>query len=98
MKNNTGRSYFTMIIDDCNELLKHFDNVLVMFAFISEECLPFIISKEACSVSSSRKWITYAPKLIGCTLISCDGGILIYASTLIFKENLKSKMNLTPTK
>lgn len=68
-----GLSYFHMIIDDCREILKHFDEVLVAFVPRSANTVAHLLAKATYSMSGSQEWLNTAPDFIMCNIASEEG-------------------------
>lgn len=62
LNGHKGNSYFGTIITDCIELLKYFDEVLVVFAYRSVNNVTHLLVRTVCSMSSLRSGS--APKFI----------------------------------
>lgn len=63
-----GRSYFDTIIDDCRDILKHFDEVLVGFVPRSANTVAHLLAKATYSMSGSQEWFVTAPDFIICNI------------------------------
>ena len=63
-----GRSYFDLIAEDCHELMKHFDEVLLVFVPRSANRVAHLLAKAAGSLSGLQEWDSTAPELIHCNL------------------------------
>ena len=64
-----GLSYFDTIAEDCNELLKHFDEVLLVFIHRSANQVAHLLARAACSMSGLQEWNVSAPDFITCNLM-----------------------------
>lgn len=58
---NQGNSIFHTIVDDCKEILKHFEDVLVVFIHRSANSVAHLIAKGAYSMSGFQEWYHAAP-------------------------------------
>ncbi|XP_074378428.1 uncharacterized protein LOC141719969 [Apium graveolens] len=67
-KDNQGCSTFDCIVDDCKELIKHFEEVLIVFTPKSANSVAHLLAKGAHSMSGLQEWICTAPDLIICNL------------------------------
>ncbi|XP_074360435.1 uncharacterized protein LOC141700627 [Apium graveolens] len=67
-----GTSYFDTIAENCSELLKHFDEVLLVFNHRSANQVARVLARAACSMSGLQEWISTAPDLIACNLAFDD--------------------------
>ncbi|XP_074359574.1 uncharacterized protein LOC141698717 [Apium graveolens] len=63
-----GRSFFDTLVDDCKELVKHFEEVLIVFTHRSANNVAHILAQAAYSLIDPREWINTAPDFIICTL------------------------------
>lgn len=63
-----GRSLFDTIVDDCNELSKHYDEVLFEFVPRSANNVAHELARVACSSAGLREWYDIAPEFILCNL------------------------------
>lgn len=61
-------STFDYIVDDCKELVKHFEEVLIVFVPRSANNVAHLLARGAYSVSDLQEWITTAPEFIICNL------------------------------
>ena len=59
-----------MIIDDCIDVLKHFDEVLVAFVHRSANNVAHLLAKAAYSMSGLQEWVHTGPEIITCILAS----------------------------
>lgn len=68
--NGTSKnSIFHGIIDECKEILKHYEGVLVVFEHRSANRVANVLAQAVCSMSDSMEWSSTAPDLI-CNLIA----------------------------
>ncbi|WOH11862.1 hypothetical protein DCAR_0831358 [Daucus carota subsp. sativus] len=67
---NQGNTYFHAIVDDCTDLLKHFDEVLVLFAHRSTNMVAHSLARVSYSMSGPTEWLHTAPDFIICMLDS----------------------------
>lgn len=65
-----GRSYFDTIVIDCLELLKHFEEVLVVFVHKSANNVAHMLARVACSMSGPQEWLYTAPDINDCNIAS----------------------------
>ncbi|XP_074327392.1 uncharacterized protein LOC141665308 [Apium graveolens] len=63
-----GASFFDSIVEDCNKLIKYFDEVLLVFIHRSMNQVAYLLARAACSMSGLLEWNTRAPYFITCTL------------------------------
>ncbi|XP_017256601.1 uncharacterized protein LOC108226171 [Daucus carota subsp. sativus] len=63
-----GNSIFDTIVEDCRELIKHFQEVLVMFVLRSANNVAHSSAQAACSMSGPQEWYHTAPDFILCNL------------------------------
>lgn len=63
-----ANSYFDTIVSDCVELIKHFEDVLVIFAYRSANNAAHVLARAACSMSGTQEWFNTAPSFIDCTI------------------------------
>lgn len=56
------------MVSDCIELLKHFDFVLVIFAYRSTNSAAYLLARAAYSLSGPKEWLNTAPSFIDCTI------------------------------
>lgn len=68
VKENQGRSMFDTIVDDCRELIKHFQEVLIFFVPRSANGVAHLLAKGAYSMSGLQEWINTAPDFLICNL------------------------------
>ncbi|XP_074374530.1 uncharacterized protein LOC141714933 [Apium graveolens] len=61
---NRGKSYFDTIVNDCVDLLKHFNDVLVVFTYRSANSVAHTLAKAAHSISGPQEWLNTAPEVI----------------------------------
>lgn len=64
-------SNFHLIIQECSEILKHFEEVLVTFGHRSANKVAHVLSQAAYSMSDPMEWYNTAPEFI-CNLIDED--------------------------
>lgn len=65
-----GHTYFHAIVDECNSILKHFDEVLVLFVSRSANIVAHTLARATCSTSGLNEWVLTAPENIICMLDS----------------------------
>ncbi|XP_074324152.1 uncharacterized protein LOC141661069 [Apium graveolens] len=65
-----GQSYFHTIVDDCRDILKHFDKVLMMFVPRSANTVAHLLAKATYSMSGLQEWLFTAPEFIICNIAS----------------------------
>ncbi|XP_017239320.1 uncharacterized protein LOC108212100 [Daucus carota subsp. sativus] len=63
-----GKSIFDTHVEDCRELLKHFEDVLVVFVNRSANSVAHELTKAAYSMSGPQEWLYAAPEFIICNL------------------------------
>ncbi|XP_074356365.1 uncharacterized protein LOC141696076 [Apium graveolens] len=63
-----GYSNFDMLIEDCVDIIKHFDEVLVTFVHRSANNVADLLAKAAYSMAGLQEWIHTAPDFITCNL------------------------------
>ncbi|XP_074346962.1 uncharacterized protein LOC141685777 [Apium graveolens] len=63
-----AKSIFHPHVEDCIELLKHFDEVLVIFVNRSANSVAHSLAQAAYSVSDPQEWSYTAPNFIMCNL------------------------------
>lgn len=63
-----GRSYFHTLVDDCRDILKHFEKVLIMFVSRSANTVAHLLAKVTYSMTDCREWLDTAPDFIICTI------------------------------
>lgn len=68
MKGNRGQYLFDTLAEDCNELLKHFEDVSVVFTHRSANIVAHLVALDLYSVSDLQKWHYTAPGFIACNL------------------------------
>ena len=51
MNGARGKSFFDTIVSDCNELVKHFDEVLVCFVHRSTNNVAHLLARASCSMT-----------------------------------------------
>lgn len=66
-----GSSYFHMIIDECKEILQHFEEVLVVFVHRSANNVAHLLARASYSMSGLQEWLNTAPNFISCNL-ACE--------------------------
>lgn len=81
-----GCSTFDTIIDDCRELIKHFQEVLLVFVPISANSVAHLIANDVYSVSDLQEWITTVLIFLFVTLLWKQASTLINASMFISKK------------
>lgn len=64
----SGKSLFDTIVDDCSELVKHYDGVLFEFVPRSANSVAHELARVACSSSGLREYYDIAPEFILCNL------------------------------
>ncbi|XP_074374021.1 uncharacterized protein LOC141714399 [Apium graveolens] len=67
---NGGNSNFHTIIEDCRDILKHFQEVLVVFDHQSANTVAHLLAQAACSMTDQMEWLDTAPDFILCNLFS----------------------------
>ena len=65
-----GNSYFDTIAANCKELIKHFEEVSVVFFHRSANTVAHLLAKATYSESGLQEWHHTAPDFIACTLDS----------------------------
>ncbi|XP_074355726.1 uncharacterized protein LOC141695374 [Apium graveolens] len=68
-----GQSYFHTIVDDCKDIIKHFDEVLVTFVPRSANMVAHLLAKATYSMSGLQEWVSTAPDFIICNIASEEG-------------------------
>ncbi|XP_074327947.1 uncharacterized protein LOC141665861 [Apium graveolens] len=63
------QSNFHVIIEECRDILKHFEEVLVIFDYRSANKVAHVLARAAYSMPDSMVWCNTAPELI-CKLIA----------------------------
>lgn len=63
-----GKSCFDTIVEDCNELLKHYDDVLIEFVPRSANSMAHTLARAAHSSPGLKEWHDTAPDIIICNL------------------------------
>ncbi|XP_074356319.1 uncharacterized protein LOC141696024 [Apium graveolens] len=58
------RSYFDTIIGDCKDILKHSNEVLVVFGSRSANRITHLLATATYSMSDSQEWLVSAPDFI----------------------------------
>lgn len=69
IKENTGCAYFHTIIEDCVDLLKHFDNVLVQFVHRSANVVARTLARATHSMSGIQEWSIVALNFISDVIV-----------------------------
>lgn len=64
-----GKSIFDTIVEDCQELVKHFQEVLFVFVNRSANMVAHLLAQEAYSSSGPQEWLYIAHDFIACNLI-----------------------------
>lgn len=62
------RSMFDTIVEDCRELLKSFEEVLVLFVSRSANIIAYLIVQATYSLPGSQEWHNNAPDFVACNL------------------------------
>lgn len=65
-----GSSNLHTIVEECEEILKHFREVLVVFVRRSANQVAHVLAQASYSMSGPMEWIDAAPDFILCNLIS----------------------------
>ncbi|XP_074356529.1 uncharacterized protein LOC141696263 [Apium graveolens] len=65
-----GNTYFHAIVEDCTDLLKYFDEVLVLFTHRFANMVAHCLARVSCSMSGPTEWLYTAPDFIICMLDS----------------------------
>lgn len=65
-----GYSNFHTIIEECEEILKHFHEVLVVFENRSANQVAYELAQAAYSMTDPMEWVNRAPDFLICNLIS----------------------------
>ncbi|XP_074342772.1 uncharacterized protein LOC141680445 [Apium graveolens] len=65
-----GNSNFHTIIEECEDILKHFQEVLVVFKNRSTNQVAHVLAQAAYSMTGPMEWIDIAPEFLLCNLIS----------------------------
>lgn len=68
LKQKRGRSFFDTIVDECNDILRHFENVSVVFVSRSANMVAHLLAQAAYSSTGPREWFDTAPDFISCNL------------------------------
>ena len=63
-----GKSFFDMLVDDCKELIKHFEEVLFVFVHRSANNVAHMLAQAAYSTSDPHEWYYTATDFIVCNL------------------------------
>lgn len=61
---HSKNSNFHGIIDDCREIIQHFEGVLVVFEHRSANRAAYVLAKAVCSMSDTMEWFNMDPNLI----------------------------------
>lgn len=59
-----GRSFFHTIVEDCVEICKHYDNVLVRFIHRSANEVAHMLSRATHSMSEMVEWVDVPPEFV----------------------------------
>lgn len=65
-----GQSYFHTMVEDCKELIKHFQEVLVVFVPRSANIVAHLLATAAYSTSDYREWYATPPDFIACNIVN----------------------------
>lgn len=65
---NHGQSLFDTLAEDCNELLKHFEEVSVVFTHRSANIVAHLVARASYYVSDLQEWHHIALDFIACNL------------------------------
>lgn len=65
---NRGRSWFDTIVSDYIELLKHFDDVVVVLAYTFANSVAHLLARIAHLMSCLQEWLYTSPDFIECTV------------------------------
>lgn len=68
VKGSKGNSYFDIIAEDCSELFKHFEKVLLVFVHRSVNHVAHLVARMVCYVLGLHEWNSTAPHFIACNL------------------------------
>lgn len=68
--NGGGNSFFHTIVEDCIDIIKHFDEVLVVFVHRSANIVAHNLARAAYFMSGLTEWLSTAPDFIICNLDS----------------------------
>ena len=63
-----GRSNFDTIVEACSDNLKHFEEVLIVFASQSANSIAHELARAAHSMSGPMEWFNTAPDFISCNI------------------------------
>lgn len=69
LQGRRGKSIFDTIVEDCRELMKHFQEVLVVFVNRYANMSAHMLAQAAYSKSGPREWLVNPPDFIICNLI-----------------------------
>ncbi|XP_074333967.1 uncharacterized protein LOC141671586 [Apium graveolens] len=61
---NSGRSYFHIIVRECLELIKHFENMLVQFVHRYANEVAHMLARVSRSMSDLQEWDVVAPSFL----------------------------------
>lgn len=59
-----GKSIFDTLVEDCREILKHFEEMLVVFIFRSANNIVHMLAQAGYFMSDSLEWCSIAPDYI----------------------------------
>lgn len=65
-----GNSNFHTVIKECHEIIKHFEDVLLLFEYRSANSVAHLLARAANSMSDPMEWLSTTPDFIICNLIS----------------------------
>lgn len=68
LKRNSGKSIFDTIVEECNDVIRHFEDVSVVFVSRSANMVAHLLAQAAYSMSGPREWFNTAPDFISCNL------------------------------
>lgn len=69
LQGTRGKSLFDTIVQECQEILKHFQEVLVVFVIRSANMIAHTLARAAYSLPGPQEWLQNAPEFIACNLI-----------------------------
>ncbi|XP_074335978.1 uncharacterized protein LOC141673144 [Apium graveolens] len=67
-KGEAGTTYFHLIVEECRDILKHFEEVLVCFIHRSANIAAHNLAQVAYSTSGPMEWLDTAPNFLNCNL------------------------------
>lgn len=65
-----GKSYFHTIVSECREIIKHFEEVLVVFVHRYANMIAHTLARATYSTSGLQEWVHTPPEYITCNIFS----------------------------